>query len=267
MSELITHEGVTYRKVNRDAEVGEKVLTVKYQGSNTRPGEVLTVTEANYLDGSIQTDKRAFFDTEYDKYVVLEPIAEEETVSQPLTQSVDLFVTEADVRNNPRQVIDLIANLALRVTTLEQVAGRLSKAEKTIESITRDLGWNEMGPGRIANLRNSVSELKDVTKRMDDRLDEMSERTEELDGDYSKLLGKVDRLASASEQAISTVARNVETWAQEVELTKEAHEELKRKVAVVDERTQPYQQAHELFVKIAGGLNARQLTVEERREL
>jgi hypothetical protein len=186
MSELFTHEGVTYRKVNRDAEVGEKVLTVKYQGSNTRAGEVLTVTEANYLDGSIQTDKRAFFDTNYDKYVVLEEVAD----SGELTQSDDLFVTEADVRNNPRQVIDLLGNMALRLTQLES---------------------------------------------------------------------KVDRLGDSVEQAVSTVAGNVETWAQETET-------LKHELAKVNERTQPYQQAHDIFVKIAGGL-PRELTAEERREL
>jgi hypothetical protein len=188
VNETLVHEGITYRKANREAEVGEKVLTVKYRGSNTRPGEVLTVTEANYLDGSIQTDKRAFFDTEYDKYVVLEPIAE----TDPLTQSDDLFVTEADVRNNPRQVIDLIANLAGRLTKLES---------------------------------------------------------------------KVERLGDSTEQAISTVARNVETWAQE-------HENLKHELAKVDERTQPYQQLHDVMVETAKALNkARPLTAEERREL
>lgn len=191
----LVHEGVTYRKVNRKANLGEKVL---------HNGEVREVTYASgdviTLDGRIHK-----FNVVRD---VLEPIAEEETESQPLT------LTEADVRNNPRQVIDLIANLAGRVSAVEQ---ELTQYQA--------LGLRE-------HLRKGNTEISN----------------------------RIDRLASANEQAINLVARNVETWAQETE-------RIKHELAKVNERTQPYQQAHELFVKIAGGLHGRDLTDEERREL
>jgi hypothetical protein len=191
------HEGVTYRKVNRKASVGEKVLITESDDF-----KVGTITECEELcdkyygkDGSIKVSEyvsdfvKGYIDCSTESYVVLEPVEQSQDT---------LTLTEADVRNNPRQVIDMFTSLALKQTQLE---------------------------------------------------------------------AKVERLASANEQAITTVARNVETWAQEVELTKEAHEGLKRKVADLDTRTQPYQQAHELFVKIASGMNGRDLTAEERREL
>jgi hypothetical protein len=186
----LVHEGIAYRKVSRKANVGEVVLIVRLDTDTDCDvdfgiGDVVLVSKSDATVDFIHIEESGFEVFDYE-YVVLEPV--ENT----------LTLTEADVRNNPRQVIDMFTSLALNQTKLE---------------------------------------------------------------------AKIERLASAYEQAISTVARNVETWGQEVELTKEAHEELKRKVAGVDERTQPYQQAHELFVKIAGGMNGRDLTAEERREL
>jgi hypothetical protein len=184
---LFTHEGVTYRKVSRKANIGEKLLITKSLAFTTQgtPYEVIAHENEWHEDDVVIIDDTAGEHIiSLNNYVVLEP------VEQPLNQSDDLFVTEADVRNNPRQMIDIIANLAGRLTKLES---------------------------------------------------------------------KVERLGDSTEQAISTVARNVETWAQETET-------LKRKIVSIDERTQPYQQAHELFVKIAGGM-PRELTAEERREL
>jgi hypothetical protein len=217
-NETITHEGITYRKVSRKARVGEKVLITESDDF-----KVGTITECEELcdkyygkDGSIRVAEyvsdfvKGYIDCSTESYVVLEP------VDQPLTQSDDLFVTETDVRNNPRQVIDLIANLAGRLTKLE---GEHQALEE------RHIRLSDNIPGIVLGI--------------DER---------------------INRLGDANEQAVNLVARNVETWAQE-------HEVLKRKVADLNERTQPYQVAHELFVKIAGGMNGRQLTDEERREL
>jgi hypothetical protein len=202
---LFTHEGVTYRKVSRKANIGEKLLITKSLAFTTQgvPYEVIAhENEWHEDDVVIIDDTVGEHIISLNNYVVLEPIAD----------SADLTLTEADVRNNPRQVIDLIANLA----------GRQTKSESTIEFLTDKL-----------NIANKL--LIDAHDR-------------------------IDRLASANEQAVSTVARNVETWAQEVE-------GLRKKLDEVNERTQPYQQAHELFVKIVEGVNGRGLTAEERREL
>jgi hypothetical protein len=212
-NETITHEGVTYRKVARKANVGEKVLITNAMRSYDmyRNGDVLTVDRESIEEGvevddiAVEGNSDGFIGKK--EYLTLEPIASDTEI-----HSHSLTLTEADVRNNPRQVIDLITNLA----------GRQTKSENTIEFLT--------------------DKLNIASKMLIDAHD------------------RIDRLASANEQAISTVARNVETWAQETE-------GLKRKVVDLDTRTQPYQQAHELFVKIAGGMNERKLTAEERREL
>jgi hypothetical protein len=231
-NELFTYKGVTYRKVNRKANVGDKVLITNAMRSYDmyRNGDVLTVDRESIEEGVEVNDISAEGNSDgfigKKEYLTLEPIASDTEIhSHPLT------LTESDVRNNPRQVIDLIANLAGRLTKLES---------------------------------------------------------------------KVERLGDSVEQAISTVARNVETWAQESERIKHVMEspapwaedsfvielskkvsEIDAKLSAVDERTQPYQQAHELFVKIAEAsaksaleaaegmkeLGRRGLTAEERREL
>ena len=263
----LMHEGVTYRKVNRKANVGEKVLITESEVDGYEMGDIYDVIKSHNIAVGFFDQDGDINHAEHREYAVLEPIAESPS---------DLALTEADIRNNPRQVIDLLANMALRLT----------KAEETIESITRDVGWHEMGPGRIANMRNSIAELKHDVLAIEGRIDDGVDHAYEIDD-------KVDRLASANEQAISTVAdqvtivtRNVETWAQETERIKHVMEspapwadesfviELSKKVSkidaklsAVDERTQPYQVAHDIFVKIAGGMNGRDLTAEERREL
>jgi hypothetical protein len=209
----IVHEGITYRKVSRKANVGEKVLIVDSFGSfgKYENGDIFTVDRTSF-DGGVEVDKAAYESQNPDgfiekaEYVTLEPIAEPS----------DLPLTEADVRNNPRQVIDLIANLARRLTLLE---GEHQALEE------RHVRLSDNIPGIVLGI--------------DER---------------------INRLGDSVEQAITAVARNVETWAQD-------YENLKYELAKVDERTQPYQVAHDIFVKIAGGLNGRNLTAEERREL
>jgi hypothetical protein len=179
---------------------------------------------------------RDFVEMRRDEYLVLEPIAD----------SAELSLTEADVRNNPRQVIDLIANLAGRLTKLER------KHEAEVHSA--------------------------------------NEYSDEIEAGFDLLIERIDCLASANEQAISTVARNVETWAQETERIKHVMEspapwaedsfvielskkvsEIDAKLSAVDERTQPYQQLHDVMVETAKAINkakrVRPLTAEERREL
>ncbi|TFI48181.1 hypothetical protein E4O93_09035 [Diaphorobacter sp. DS2] len=199
-------DGTVYRMVERKAAVGDKVLAIKFAG-HVSSGEVMTVEIAEHSDGSIWTVSGSFFDTEIgDKYAVLEPIDQ--------APANNLTLTEADVRNNPRQVIDLIANLA----------GRLSKAESTIESITRDLGWHEMGPGRIANLRNKVGELdydiQRIDRKIDDEVKTANDYSEEIEEQIESLDDRVSRLGTANQQAYDIVSRNVETWAQEIETIK-----------------------------------------------
>lgn len=141
-------DGTVYRMVDRKAAVGEKVLAIKF-ADHVSSGEVMTVELAEHSDGSIWTVSGAFFDTEIgDKYAVLEPV--------DLTQSTDLSLTEADVRNNPRQVIDLIANLAGRLSKLESKVARLGTANQQAYDIVS------------RNVETWAQEMADLKARMGD---------------------------------------------------------------------------------------------------
>jgi predicted nuclease with TOPRIM domain len=224
----LVHEGITYRKVNRKANVGEKVLAVRYcEGYEFEVGDVFTVLATWGESGGIdaKNSDRDFVEMRRDEYLVLEPIAD----SDELTE-----LTESDVRNNPRQVIDMFASLALNNTKL---VARLTLLE----------GEHQALGERVERIDEKRSYLANNVTHIVNGIDE-----------------RIDRLSSANEQAITTVARNVETWAQE-------HENLKHELAKVNERTQPYQQLHDVMVETAKAINkakrVRPLTAEERREL
>jgi archaellum component FlaC len=216
-TDIVHVEGQRYRLVERKASVGEKVLVTGGDSEGFKIGDVFTVTETEFYFpavGNIYNDNVV-----EGHYAVIELVAEPAELTE---------LTESDVRNNPRQVIDLIGNLALRVTELEQDR---DKQAKKIESITRDLGWHEMGPGRIANLRNSVSELKCDVCRIDAKIEDEKHLSDEWAEDVDV---RVSRLADANEQAVTIVARNVETWAQEVEAVKYGQDELYQRLGHVE---------------------------------
>ncbi|MCI4129444.1 hypothetical protein [Bacillus haynesii] len=73
----------------------------------------------------------------------------------------------------PSDPIDVIANLATRVAELERENKRIKE----------DLGWNEMGPGRIAELRNADSDIRHDIATLEEKVDHDREENEEMD-DY-----------------------------------------------------------------------------------
>lgn len=135
-----------YEMVDRKAEVGEKVIITR---SDYFPkGFVDFVKEFDdfFDDGSFFLNKGVpgedFLDVDVDDYRVLVPVESSEEEPQP---------------SDP---IDVIANLATRVAELERENKRIKE----------DLGWNEMGPGRIAELRNTVSDILHDIARLEDRI-------------------------------------------------------------------------------------------------
>ena len=171
-------DGTVYRMVDRNAAVGEKVLAIKFAG-HVSSGEVMTVQIAEHSDGSIWTVSGAFFDTEIgDKYIVLEQADE------------SLELTEADVRNNPRQVIDLIANLAGRLSKLESKVERLGTANqqaydivsRNVETWAQEFEEYKQSPAPWATQEQLVELTKQVAeiagrKQSKDSVVEISEVT------------------------------------------------------------------------------------------
>jgi hypothetical protein len=135
MSEkVVVHEGKRYRTVERNAKIGDKILTINYYGyddSGIKDGDILTCTEAEYRDGSIAVNvEDGFFDTaQGDSYLVLEPLDSGECCEEPTV----------DTTQASPQVIDMLANLARRVTQLES---QLRATQRNLETFAEQTESN-----------------------------------------------------------------------------------------------------------------------------
>lgn len=119
MAKTHTIDGKTYVEVERKAEVGEKVFVLSHADTDRKNiGEIYTVTYSEAGDTLIEVD--GTFDDGSTlnlfghEYRVLEPVAGANTPESPLE------LTANDIRWQPDKVIDLLANLARRVSSLER---------------------------------------------------------------------------------------------------------------------------------------------------
>ncbi len=143
-----------YEMVDREAEVGEKVIHLSELYSDG------TVTEVTSV-GAGMVDVIEYEDSDGDItcgfshgcYRVLVPAESSEEEPQP---------------SDP---IDVIANLATRVAELERENKRIKE----------DLGWNEMGPGRIAELRNADSDIRHDIAALEEKVEHDRAENEEMD--------------------------------------------------------------------------------------
>jgi hypothetical protein len=156
-TDIVHVEGQRYRLVKRRASVGEKVLVAGHS-SDSRADGVFTVE-------SVENNGHIYYGERYGRrpygYDVLEPVADPTELTE---------LTESDVRNNPRQVIDLIGNLALRVTELErQTEDNLEALEEHALRISRLASANEQAVRTVArNVETWAQEVEAVKKRLAD---------------------------------------------------------------------------------------------------
>ena len=112
MTNTITHEGVEYRKVERTAEIGEKIIiTNGYGWYDGKVGEIYNVINPKdynfsndgytYVDKSPTRNTLKFVDKSH--YHVLEPI---ETEGTPV--------------ESPQDVIELLVNISRRLFEAER---------------------------------------------------------------------------------------------------------------------------------------------------
>lgn len=117
MSKTHVIDGVTYVEVDRKAEVGEKVYISKVPSDYETFEKVFTVSKYDD-DGDLLFEETSNYFTRHGDYVVLEPL---ETVDE----------SEASP-----QVIDMLANLARRLTTAER---RVTSLETQLRATQRNL--------------------------------------------------------------------------------------------------------------------------------
>ncbi|WP_406595211.1 hypothetical protein [Bacillus velezensis] len=175
-TDIVHIDGEHYVLTDRKAEVGEKIIVTS---SDTFPEGF--IAEVEYLDDFYEDSSfyltkgiegNFYLDSSDDLYRVLVP------------------VEAAEDEPKPADPIDVIANLAQEVAELK----------RTVSRITDNLGWHEMGPGRIANLRNDVSDIKRDIASLEEQVDQnCAENEEAYDYLYEEMKRKVSDLETTVE--------------------------------------------------------------------
>jgi hypothetical protein len=140
-TDIVHIDGARYRLVDRKAKVGDKIIIVKdYDGFDWfKVGETVVV-EDTMGEGSVFADfnenKRVYLNGKWavspDFYLVLEPVESAELVTAEEGDDV-LTVDETEAS---KSVLDLLANLARRVTELER---KLDSAYRRIDVLHDDV--------------------------------------------------------------------------------------------------------------------------------
>lgn len=140
-TDIVRIGGNRYRMVDRKAEVGEKVLAIY-------TGEVLSVKRVYSELVRVDEQEEVSGETRiyHKNYHVLEPVADDNPT--------------VDGRHASPEVVDLLANLARRVTSLEQqlrdTQGNVEKLAEELESVR--YGNDELC-GRLAHVEADVDDL------------------------------------------------------------------------------------------------------------
>lgn len=197
---IVHIDGERYEMVDRTAEVGEKVIVTK---SDDFPKGLIDTVEYCYdcsdygsIDLVEGVDDLTYLDAKYEEYRVLVPVESSEEEPQP---------------SDP---IDVIANLATRVAELERENKRIKE----------DLGWNEMGPGRIAELRNADSDIRHDIAALEEKVEHDRAENEEM-GSY--VYEEMKRM----KDEIDTLHKDNRRHGEELEALKYAAKETDGKVA------------------------------------
>lgn len=139
-TDIIHIDDQRYRMVDREAKVGEKVIVVKayINGESYKNGDIFIVHEVQHSVIFVTVDSGRYIAISHFEYNVLDPVESAEENDDVLT------VDEAEAS---KSVIDLLANLARRVTELERKLGEYTRKidgiEVDIQNINVDLGTVE----------------------------------------------------------------------------------------------------------------------------
>ncbi|AOC55307.1 hypothetical protein [Bacillus pumilus] len=149
-TDIVLIDGERYRLEDRKAEVGERVIHVNKESGETNG----IVTEATMV-GVSEIEVRAYEDFDGD-------------IIEGLSHGYYYVLTPVQDDTEPKEsdVITVLANLGAEVAELKRKNEQFEQA----------LGWNEMGPGHIPNLRNGLSELKSVVSVLEEKYETELER-------------------------------------------------------------------------------------------
>jgi hypothetical protein len=186
-TDIVHIDDQRYRLVDRKAKVGEKVIALVDDGEHYKLGDVLTVYRLDDQGGVfVNTGRpshphRYIYDYEYD---VLEPVEPAETDDDVLT------VDETEVS---KSVLDLLANLARRVTQLERKFENLESRQKRLM-------------GRIVDTEEKLEKILDDIVTLDERTQPLVKPIDAIPTfKYSDLVGKTLKIYGARDGDYVTV--------------------------------------------------------------
>jgi hypothetical protein len=159
-----------YRLVDRKAKAGEKVIVVDayINGESYKNGDIFVVhvTRPNVIFVTIGSGRHIALS--HFEYNVLEPV-EPTQITEPV---------EVDTRHASPQVIDMLANLAQRVTELERELSDVKKVTNT------EMGARSVHTERWLEVKDEIDTLhanqRKLAEETTNRLDRHSERIREL---------------------------------------------------------------------------------------
>jgi hypothetical protein len=150
-----------YRLVDRKAKVGEKVIVFGH--SNENGNGVFTVYDVCVVNDAISYVGKdgKYYGASSKNYRVLEPV-------EPAQADSELVTAE---EGDPKSTLDLLANLAHSLTTLEQqVARRMTELERKFESLE----------SRQKRLMGRIADTEEKTEMILDDIVTLDERTQPL---------------------------------------------------------------------------------------
>lgn len=172
-TDIVHIDGRRYEMIDREAEVGEKIIHLYEGESNGIAREVRKTDDEGVEVDPYEDEEGVWIGLYHGYYRVLVP------------------VEAAEDEPKPADPIDVIAGLAQEVAELK----------RTVSRITDNLGWHEMGPGRIANLRNDVSDIKRDIASLEEQVDQnCAENEEAYDYLYEEMKRKVSDLETTVER-------------------------------------------------------------------
>jgi hypothetical protein len=169
-TDVVVIDNQRYRIVNRKAKVGEKVIVVDayINGESYKNGDIFVVREARHSVVFVTIGSGRHIALSHFEYNVLEPV-EPTKITEPV---------EVDTRHASPQVIDMLANLAQRVTELERELSEIKKVTNT------EMGARSVHTERWLEVKDEIDTLhanqRKLAEDTTNRLDRHSERIREL---------------------------------------------------------------------------------------
>jgi hypothetical protein len=155
-TDIVHIDDVRYRLVDRKAKAGDKIIIVEeYEGHDWFKSGETAIVENTLGDGAVWADfngnQRVYKDgkwgVSYGQYLVLEPV-------EPAEEGDDVLTVDESEASKP--VLDLLANLARRVTELER---KLEREQEFRESLYR----------KISDMKDDIEMALDDIVTLDER--------------------------------------------------------------------------------------------------